>query len=158
VDLWEIFSAPHPKFPHPDASLSMWRDYLAAGGLAAPVGAGDVHSTDAARDASRAATLVYASERSASAVLEALRERRTAAGTGAPVPFWLEQDGRTALAGQVVGEGDWRACTSDGAAVRQIETVRGRCLYAERRTADGSLLAVSAPIWIERSHAAETRV
>ena len=155
-DLWEVFSAPHPGFPHADASLRVWRDCLAGGGRAAPVGAGDVHTTETANQ-QRPATYVWVSERSGRGVLDALRHGRTSAGSQ-PLEFWLERDGQLALAGEQVRGDGWRPHAGDGASVQGVKVPGGRCLYAERRRQDGSLLAISAPIWIATSTADDTRV
>jgi hypothetical protein len=76
VDLWEVFSAPRPR-TH-DIAWRLWQDLLARGGHAAAVGAGDVHSV-AAAGGPRAATYVYAEERTAASVLDALRAGRVSA-------------------------------------------------------------------------------
>src|SRR5438270_3894454 len=86
VDLWEVFSAPRPSS---DVPAELWRQMLAAGGRAAPVAAGDVHSTSAAARL-KPATYVYASDRSTAGVIEALRAGRVFASSGPSVDFWLQ--------------------------------------------------------------------
>ena len=151
VDLWEVFSAPRPSSEVP---VELWRQLLAAGGHAAPVAAGDVHSTSAAARL-RTATYVYASDRSAQGVIEALRERRLFASAGPRLDFWLEDgSGRIALVGSRVGPSDWVPRVSGrGLVVREIELANGgRCIFAEGRDADQRLEAISASIWIDSSH------
>lgn len=146
VDLWEIFSAPNPMYPHPELSQQVWRQLLAAGGRAAPVAAGDVHSVAAAA-APRAATYVYARERSTAAVLEGLRARRLYASTGPRLDVWLEgADGAVALAGGAVTASDgWRVRAAlAGAAVSealQVRLVAAPLGGAPFPLADGDLLA-----------------
>jgi PHP domain len=150
VDLWEVFSAPRPSTEVP---AELWRGLLAAGGRAAPVAAGDVHSISAAARL-KTATYVFASERSPAGVLDALRQRRVFASSGPRFAFWLEDAaGNVALAGSQVGPGDWMPRVSPDGVVREIMPAEGgRCLFAERRRADQQLEAISASIWIDRSH------
>lgn len=150
VDLWEVFSAPRP--PN-EVGAELWRQLLAAGGRAAPVAAGDVHSTTAAASP-RTATYVYARARRAAQVIVGLRERRVFSSSGPRLDFWLQDEsGNVALVGSRVGPGDWTPHTSAPAQVREIELAdAGRCLIAERRGADQRLEAISAPIWIDSSH------
>jgi hypothetical protein len=152
VDLWEVFSAPRPSTEIP---AELWRQLLANGGHAAPVAAGDVHSTSAATRP-RTATYVYARERTSAGVLDALRQGRVFASSGARLDFWLEDSsGAVALAGSHVPptSNDRVSRVSEGGLVRVIELADGgRCLYAERRDADQRLEAVSASIWIDSSH------
>ena len=142
VDLWEVFSAPQPGFPHPDVALRLWRRHLARGGRAAPVAAGDVHSAEAAR-APRAATYVSVEERTSVGVLNALRDGRVFASRGPQLDLKIV---------------DGAPCAAAPATVERMATRRCDCCYAELRAADGSLEAVSAPIWIDTAHAAETSV
>src|SRR5438105_2550977 len=86
VDLWEVFSAPRPSS---DIPAELWRQMLAAGGQAAPVAAGDVHSTAAAARL-KPATYVYASDRSTAGVIESLRAGRIFASSGPRLDFWLQ--------------------------------------------------------------------
>lgn len=157
VDLWEIFSSPRPTA---EVSLALWRQLLARGGHAAPVAPGDVHAVAAAARA-KIATYVYARERSASNVLDALRQRRVFASAGRQLEFWLENDaGDVAMMGDSV-EGDrWRPyVTTDGSTVETVELLdRGRCMYAEVRDGQGRLEAISAPIWIDTPHRSDTSV
>jgi hypothetical protein len=150
VDLWEVFSAPRPST---DIPAELWRQLLAVGGHAAPVAAGDVHSTDAAARP-RTATYVYARERSASGVLDALRQRRVFASSGPRLDFWLEDAaGNVGLVGSQVAPGDWTPRVAEHGTEREIELPDwGRCVFAERRATDQRLEAISAPIWIESSH------
>jgi hypothetical protein len=130
VDLWEVFSAPRP---YAELSLTLWQDVLARGGRAAPVGAGDVHSRAAAARP-RPATYVYAQERSATGVLEALRAGQVFASSGTPHP-------------------------SRPVTVRSVDLVGGgRCTYTERRDSQGRAEAISAPIWIDSDTRGETSV
>jgi hypothetical protein len=148
IDLWEIFSAPRPNA---DVSLALWQQVLANGGRAAPIAAGDVHSVSAAARP-KTATHVYARERSASAVLDALRERRVFASSGRRLDFWLEGDGGVVFVGGRASEGNWTPRVGTGAVVNEIRVADGsRALYAERRDSHGRLEAISAPIWIDRS-------
>ena len=151
VDLWEVFSAPRPISEVP---TELWRQWLAAGGHAAPVAAGDVHTISAAARL-KAATYVYARDRSRAGVIEALRARRLFASSGPRLDFWLEDStGNVALVGDRVAPGDWMPRTSaPGDVVSEVELpAGGRCLYAERRGADQQLEAISASIWIDSSH------
>jgi hypothetical protein len=130
IDLWEVFSAPRP---YTEVSLTRWRDVLARGGRAAPVAAGDVHSVAAAARA-RAATYVYAYERSATGVLEALSAGRTYVSAAAPHPSgWVTVQSVDLLGG-------------------------GRCSYMERRDPQGRAEAISAPTWIDSDTRADTSV
>jgi hypothetical protein len=138
VDLWEVFSAPQPAFPHPDISLRLWRKHLADGGRAAPVAAGDVHSARAA-GASRAATYVTVDEPTPLGILDALRAGRVCASRARPIDVAMT-NGRPSAPGAT------------------IEKVGEGCSYAELRDADGALEAVSAPIWTQTSHLGETSV
>jgi hypothetical protein len=159
IDAWEVFSAPQPQAPHPEVAMALWQAQLAAGARCAPLAAGDVHSQAAASDA-RPATFVYAAERTRQGVLDALRARRLFASRGARLDFWLAAGQRTALAGSRVEPADWcaRVVPEDGAQVVEVATPSGRCLYALLCAADGSLEAVSAPIWISTPQRAETRL
>jgi hypothetical protein len=152
VDLWEVCSAPRPDY---EVSIELWRMLTASGGFAAPVAAGDVHTTTAASQ-NKAATFVYVRERSLAGVLEGLRERRVFASIGPRLEFWLEDDaGTVALVGSRLGpdQRGWTARSSAPAVIREIELADGgRCLYAERRTAAQRVEAISAPIWIDTSH------
>jgi hypothetical protein len=134
-------------------AVELWRQLLAAGGRAAPVAAGDVHSTTAAAGP-RTATFVYARARGAAQVMVALRERRVFASSGPRLDFWLQdQSGNIALVGSRVGPGEWTAHTSPPAQVREVALDDGgHCLIAERRDADQRLEAISAPIWIASAH------
>ncbi len=151
VDLWEVFSASRPDAEVP---IALWRQLVQAGANVAPVAAGDVHSTAAARHA-KIATHVYVRERSMMGVLEALRARQLFAAAGGRFDFWLERaDGSSALAGER-GNGDrWRPrfAPMSGATVREIALADGCCLYVERRDAQGVLVGTSAPIWIDTAH------
>jgi hypothetical protein len=140
VDLWEVFSASRPNAEVP---LALWRQIVELGATAAPVAAGDVHST-AAASRPRIATHVYVRERSTDGVLDALRARRLFASTGERLDVWLTRDdGSLALAGET-GCGDgWTAHCSADAAIVQAQ----RCVYAERRNVQGVLVGTSAPIW-----------
>lgn len=129
VDLWEIFSGAHRAFPHPDVSHALWRQHLERGGHAAPVAAGDVHSSAAAR-AARAATYVDVTKRNADGVLEALRRGRTFAS--------------------------WNG--EAGTAVERVATAGGEWRYAVRRGESGELKAVSAATWIATSQVGVTSV
>ncbi|MDQ6669501.1 MAG: CehA/McbA family metallohydrolase [Chloroflexota bacterium] len=150
VDLWEVFSAPRPGS---DISAELWQQLLVAGGHAAPVAAGDVHSTSAAARR-KTATYVYARERSCAGVVEALGERRVFASPGPRLDFWLEDgSGHVALVGTNVRPGDWTPRLSGEGLVREVALAdSGRCLFAERRSADQRLEALSASIWIDSSH------
>jgi hypothetical protein len=151
VDLWEVFSAPRPST---DVPSELWRQLLAAGGRAAPVAAGDVHSTSAA-GRQKTATYVYVRERTPAGVLEALRERRVSTSDGPRLDFWLEDgSGDIALVGsRVAPTRDWTPRLSGPGLVREVALATGgRCLFAERRDADQQLEAISASIWIESSH------
>jgi hypothetical protein len=151
VDLWEVFSAPRPSSEIP---AELWRRLLAEGGRAAPVAAGDVHSTSAAARL-KTATFVYVRDRSPAGVIEALRERRVFASTGPRLDFWLQDGaGNIGLVGSQVGPSDWMPRLSGpGLVVREIDLANaGRCLFAERRGTDQRLEAISASIWIARSH------
>jgi hypothetical protein len=151
VDLWEVFSAPRPSTEIP---VELWRQALANGGRAAPVAAGDVHSTSAAARL-KSATYVYARDRTRAGVLDALRERRVFASAGARLDFWLENAaGEVALVGShVAPTSDWVPHVPTDAVVREIELPDGgRCLFAEQRDKDQRLEAISASIWIDSSH------
>jgi hypothetical protein len=161
VDLWETFSAPRPIT---EASVALWRHMLVRGAYVAPVAAGDVHSVTAVAQPKHA-THVFVRERTAAGVLEALRARRLFASAGPRLDFWLEAAHGTpgtqrtqsapALAGSRVSgpAHSWIPHMSAGASVGTIKLDDGRvCLYAERRTADQSLEAISAPIWIDTAH------
>jgi hypothetical protein len=149
VDLWEVFSASRPNAEVP---LALWRQVLTAGGGAAPVAAGDVHSIAAAARP-KIATHVYARQRSADGVLEALRARRLFASAGERLDFWLEREnGEVVLGGgRACGE-RWTPRVGEPGEVREFEVGSGRCLYAEMRDAQGTLVGTSAPIWIDTSH------
>jgi hypothetical protein len=134
VDLWEVFSAPQPEYPHPELALRLWQEHLRQGGRAAPIAAGDLHSVEAARRL-RALTYVQVRERSAAGVLEGLREGRVFASRGKIL------DRQT-----------------PGVSVQSLQTVHGRCDYVELRAADGSLEAVSAPTWMDSRTTGETSV
>ena len=154
IDLWEVFSAPRPGS---DVALELWRQLLAAGGHAAPVAAGDVHSSSAAARR-KPATYVYVVDSSPAGIVQALREGRVFASAGPRLDFWLQNGaGEIALVGGHVAPtptpSGWITCLSGPGVVRQIELNDGaRCLYAERRAADQRLEAISAPIWIDSSH------
>jgi hypothetical protein len=150
VDLWEVSSAPRPNF---DVSLALWRNLIASGGQAAPVAAGDVHSTTAAAQP-KVATYIYVREENSAGVIDALRQRRLFASVGPRLDFWLENDaGEVGLVGSHVKAGRWTPRFSEPALVREIELAdSGRCLYAELRGADQRLEAISASIWIDSSH------
>jgi hypothetical protein len=152
VDLWEVLSAPRPNV---EVSLALWRQLLAAGGRAAPVAAGDVHSTSEAAH-KKVSTYVYVRERSAAGVIEGLRQRHVFASAGPRLDFWLEdEEGQIGVVGSHLrgGHGRWSARLSEPAVVREIDLPDGgRCLYAERRGADQRLEAISASIWIDSSH------
>jgi len=150
VDLWEVASAPRPNF---EVALALWSKLLAAGAPAAPVAAGDVHSTSAAAH-HKVSTYVYVRERSAAGVIEGLRQRRVFASAGPRLDFWLEDDsGNLGLVGSRVASSSWTARLSAPAMVRAVEVPGGgRCLYAEQRDAAQQLEAISAPIWIDSSH------
>jgi hypothetical protein len=133
--------------------LALWQQVLAAGGLVAPVGAGDVHSTMAAARP-KTATHVYVRQRTAADVLEALRQQRVFASPGARLDFWLSRpDGQTALVGErVTGEGWTPQSAAAEATFGEVALADGgRCLYAEVRDDQGRVVAVSAPIWISTS-------
>jgi PHP domain len=151
VDLWEIMNSARLEV---DVPSRLWQQLLARGGACAPAGAGDVHST-AAASAARPATYVFVHEASADGVLEALRARRAFASMGSPLEFWLEHaDGRIALSGERVDGDGWTPRTLPAAAaeVERVPCAGGRCaVYARRLDADGSLEAVSAPIWMSIS-------
>jgi hypothetical protein len=148
IDLWEIFSAPRPNA---DVPLALWQQVLERGGRAAPLAAGDVHSVTAAARP-KAATYVYARERSAAAVLDALRQGRVFASQRARLDLWLEGDGEVALVGSQVSKGKWTPRIVQGANVKEVAVGSSmRAVYAERRDAQGRLEAVSAPIWIDTS-------
>jgi hypothetical protein len=151
VDLWEVLSAPRPNV---EVSLALWRKLIAAGGRAAPVAAGDVHSTSAVNH-KNLSTYVYVRERSIAGVVEGLRQRHVFASAGPRLDFWLEDAaGKTGLVGSRLrrGHGRWTPRFSEPAVVREIDLADGgRCLYAERRGADQRLEAISASIWIDSS-------
>ena len=155
VDMWEVFNDPGPEVP-----LALWRKLLQAGGHVAPVAAGAVHSVaEAARP--RQTTYLYARERSAAGVLEALRHLRVTASLSSPLEFWLEEEasGATALVGSRVAEARWNARLAGTGEVESVSLADGaRCVYAARRDAQGGLEAVSAPIWIETSQYADASV
>jgi hypothetical protein len=148
-DLWEVFSAPRPAT---DVSLALWQQRLETGATAGPVAAGDVHSARAAAK-DRTATFVYANERSAAGVLDALRQRRLFASAGQALDFWLENEhGDVALAGSRVSAGQWTPHAAESDSVQTVALARGgACMYAERRGVHGRLEAISAPIWIDTS-------
>jgi hypothetical protein len=150
VDLWEVLTAGRM---FADVPVELMRQLLACGARLAPAGAGDVHSESAA-GRSRAATYVFARERTADAVLDGLRQRRIFASEAARLDFWLEEaDGRTALVGETVSGDGWQPRTEPAADVRTVELGSARrCLYAEIRDAQARLEAISAPIWISSSH------
>jgi hypothetical protein len=151
VDLWEIFG---DSASETAVSLDLWRQLLRAGGSAAPVGRGDVHSTSAAA-ASRPITRLYARSRTPDGVLEALRRRRVVASLRPQLDFWLEsaESDRTALVGERVDAADWLPRVSPSGSVIELRMADGgRCLYAELRDPTGALQAISAPIWIDSSH------
>jgi hypothetical protein len=150
VDLWEVFSAPRPSS---DVPAELWRQWLAAGGHAAPVAAGDVHSTSAAARL-KPATYVYARDRSPAAVIDALRAGRVFASSGPRLDFWLEdRSGAIATLGSHVSGSDWTPRLLGPGLVGEVELAAGgRCLYAERRDANQRLEAISASIWIDSSH------
>jgi hypothetical protein len=148
VDLWEIFNASRPSAEVP---LAVWRQLVRDGSGAAPVGAGDVHSTAAAAH-TRIATHVYVRERSTRGVLEALRARRLFSSRGGRLDFWLAGPrGEIALVGERTAGSGWtpRVC-SDGEIT--IHEVDDRAVYAEKRDAHGVLVGASAPIWIDSVH------
>jgi hypothetical protein len=148
IDLWEIFSAPRPNA---DVPLALWQQVLESGGRAAPVAAGDVHSVAAAARL-KTATYVYARERSAAAVLDALRQRRVFASQGRRLDFWLEREASVVLVGGRASGRNWTPRVETGALINEVHTPRGgRALYAGRRDAQGRLEAISAPIWIDTS-------
>jgi hypothetical protein len=150
VDLWEAFSAPRPEAEVP---LALWRDMLGRGARVAPVAAGDVHSRAAAAR-HRPATYVYARERSCAGVLDALGQRRVFASSGEALALVLERDGGDiALIGETAAGPGWAPRASPGATVEtlQIDATQ-RAVYATRRTAQGELDGVTAPIWIDTSH------
>lgn len=150
IDLWEVFSAPRPIA---SVALALWRQVLSAGGRAAPVAAGDVHSASAA-GRQRTATHVYARQPSVDAVLEALRQGRVFASTGAAIELWLEHiSGETALLGERVAGPGWAPrVVAERATIVQMAVGHGeQCVYAVVRDAQGQLEAISAPIWITTS-------
>ena len=108
VDLWEVFSAPRPSSEVP---AELWRQLLAAGGHAAPVAAGDVHSVSAAARL-KTATYVYARDRSPGRRDgRPARAPRVRLQAGPRLDFWLEDGaGNVALVGSQVGPGDWHPC------------------------------------------------
>jgi hypothetical protein len=153
VDLWEVASAPRANS---EVSLALWRQHIAAGGRAAPVAAGDVHSISAAAK-NKAATYVYVRERTASGVVEGLRQRRVFASAGPRLDFWLEDDaGSVGLVGSHLSADrrHWTPRVSPRAAVHTIQVADGgRCFYAELRdAAQRPPAAISASIWIDSSH------
>ena len=156
VDLWEVLSAPRP---HAEVPLALWRDMLRRGAHVAPVAAGDVHSRAAAARP-RAATYLYARERSRAGVLEALRRRRVSAYSGGTLALVLERaGGDVALLGEAVAGSGWVAHASAGATVETVSIAANvRAVYATRRTTQGELEGVTAPIWIETSHCGDTSV
>jgi hypothetical protein len=149
ADLWEVFSAPRPNV---SVAAALWQQRLGAGERLGPVAAGDVHSRAAAA-ASRVATYVMATERSETAVLDALRQRRMFTSAGPRLDFWLsEPSGRVALPGEQVEDGTWTAHTTPGASIREVlMDGGGRVLFAELKDQHGALVALSAPIWIVTS-------
>src|SRR5438874_204728 len=112
---------------------------------AAPVAAGDVPSTAAAAR-HKPSPYVYVLERSLAGGIDGLRQRRLFASAGPQLDFWLEDDdGRVGLVGSRPGSGAWTARVSPPAAVREIALADGRrCLYAEQRSADQRLEAITA--------------
>lgn len=156
IDLWEVFNAGRP---YPDVPTQLWRRLLATGSTAAPCAAGDVHSVSAARDP-RPSTYVYVRERTASAILEALRYGRLFSSNGTRLDFWLDHtDGSTTLVGSASdarfaakGREITPRVSFDAAMVRELAVADGRrCIYAELRSPDGRLEAISAPIRIDSS-------
>jgi hypothetical protein len=151
VDLWEVASAARVGTELP---IELWRQMLQRGGRIAPVAAGDVHSARAAGSA-RAATYVFAKERTTDAVLEGLRARRVSTSRGPLLEFWLEgPGGEIALAGERVSGDGWAPrLQPSGARVHTLAVGDAeRCVYAEARDDQGQLEAISAPIWISTSH------
>jgi hypothetical protein len=149
IDLWEVFSAPRP---HAEVPLALWREMLRRGGRLAPIAAGDVHSRAAAAR-QRAATYVYARERSRAGVLEALAQHRLFASAGEQLDFVVEHEGGAALIGETVAGRGWMPRASAGGTVETVDIdAKRRAVYAVRRDAHGALEAVSAPIWIDTSH------
>ena len=168
LDLWEIFSGANPVHPHSALSALFWRRLLDGGGHATPVAAGDVHSRAAAA-AARPATYVYASESSASAVLDGLRAGRLFSSAGQRLDLWLEGPSQQPV---LVGERapaahSWRARIDvepgDGYTTRLVFNRRGQIqllpsgamvagpgwVYAEVVDgSEGSPRAVTAPIWM----------
>ena len=167
IDLWEIFNAGRP---HVDLPYALWRRGVSRGSRAAPIAAGDVHSAAAAR-APRPATYVYVQRRTPEAVLDALRQRRLYSSSGAPLGFWLDAPDDTppitseaqnargrsethvapSLAGEHAGPLGHTPRTSHAdARIEYLDSAPGgRAVYAELRTPDGALEAISAPIWID---------
>jgi hypothetical protein len=111
-----------------------------------------VHSR-AAAVAPRVATYVLAGERSAAAVLDALRHRRMFTAAGPGLEFWLfDAAGHVALPGDQVDESDWVPHVSAGARVHEVPLEGGRrAVYAELRDRRGALSGLSAAIWITTS-------
>jgi hypothetical protein len=134
-------------------SLALWQQILSAGGLVAPVAAGDVHSTQAAQR-SKTATHVYVRQHAAADVLAALGSRRVFASPGQRLDFWLtRENGEVALVGERVTGAGWtpRVNPADAMVAEVALADGGRCLYAEIHNAQGLVVAVSAPIWISTS-------
>jgi PHP domain-containing protein len=149
VDYWEILTAARMLA---DVPVALWRQLLGAGAHVAPAGAGDVHAESAAAS-ERAATYVYARERTAEAVMDGLRAKRVFASEGEPLEFWLENGrGDIALVGEHVSGDGWQPCSEPTSQVHDVTVGDGRCMYAELRDAQGKLQAISAPIWISTSH------
>ena len=149
IDGWEVFSAARP---HAEVPLALWRALLRRGGRIAPIAAGDVHSRAAAAR-QRPATYVYARERSRAGVLEALAQRRLFASTGEPLDFVVEHAAGVALLGETVAGREWSPRVAPGGTLETVRIDTNRsAVYAVRRTAQGTLAAVSAPIWIDTSH------
>jgi hypothetical protein len=149
VDYWEILTAARMLA---DVPVGLWRQLLAARAYVAPTGAGDVHSESAAAS-QRAATYVYARERTADGVMDALRARRVFASEGQQLDFWLENgNGDIALVGEHVSGNGWRPCSEPDGQFHSVAVGDSRCVYAELRDDQGRLQAISAPIWISTSH------
>lgn len=173
VDLWEIFSGGNPEPPHPEMAELAWREVLAASGHAAPVAAGDVHAVSAA-EVSRPATFVYAADATAASVLMALKAACSFASRGPRLDFWLAGVSGAVLVGGVTPwSPDLRPqCALDGGPVgttiqivatpahttrhSSVAELDGEvplprvpgCVYARAEAPDGSLVALTSPIWI----------